>query len=331
MKAVRMTGFGGTDVLQVADVDTPMPGPGEVLIEVTAAGIAFGDIMKRQGVFGTDIPLPSGLGQEVAGVVAGYGQGVTGMPVGTRVTALVEHGYAEYAVAPAHFAVPVPDGIDDAGAAALWIHGMTAYQTLVDAGELQPGSTVLVHAAAGGVGTLALQIAKTLGAATVIGAVGRPEKLDHVRRHRADVAVDYSERSWPQRVLDHTAGRGVDLVLDSVGGEIARQSLECLAPFGRIVTFGAASGTPGDLPAMALMNGNATVVGYSLNGWLRDRPERTVQTMRLLLTWAAQGEIEVTIGGRYPLDRVAEAHRAISDRRTVGKSVLIPRDSTSAR
>lgn len=318
-----MTGFGGPDMLRITEVATPAPAPGEILIDVQAAGVAFGDIMKRQGAFGTDMLLPSGLGQEVAGTVAALGSGVDGPAIGSRVTALVEHGYAEYAVAPASLTVPVPADVDDASAAAVWIHGVTAYQTLVEAGGLQKGETVLVHAAAGGVGTLAAQIAKVLGAGSVVGAVSRPEKFAHLRCHGADIAVDYSDHSWPQAVLEQTAGRGVDLVLDSVGGDIARQSVQCLAPFGRIVTFGAASGAPADYLSTELMNHGATVVGYSLTDWLRHRPEKAAQTAQQLLTWLARGAITVVIGSSYPLERVADAHRAISDRRTVGKTVLL--------
>ncbi|MCV7382226.1 zinc-binding dehydrogenase [Mycolicibacter longobardus] len=320
MRAVWMDGFGGPDVLRVVDTAVPVPGPDEVLIEVRAAGVSYGDIMKRQGGFGTELELPAGLGQEVAGTVRQTCAG--GPAVGTRVAAMVDHGYAEYAVARPDAVVTLPDAVDYQSAAALWIQGLTAYQTLCEAGDLRSGEVVLVHAAAGGVGTLATQLAKLLGAHRVIGTAGTPDKLDHVRAHGADIAVDYSDPGWTKAVLDATGGRGVDLVLDSVGGHISQQTLDCIRPFGRIVSFGAASGTAAAYSAMPLMTSNLTVTGYSLLGWLK-RSDRTRQALERLLGFLARDELRLTIAD-YPLDDVVRAHRALGERRTVGKVVLRP-------
>ncbi|KUI15421.1 hypothetical protein AU191_06830 [Mycolicibacterium acapulense] len=319
MKAAWMVEFGGPEVLHVGDSAVPVPGPNEVLIEVEAAGITYGDVMKRQGVFGT-FDLPAGMGQEVAGTVRSSGSG--GPAVGSRVAAMVEHGYAEFAIAQTGSVVPLPDSVDSRDAAILWVHGATAYQTLRDAGRITSGDTVLVHAAAGGVGTLAIQLARLLGAGVVIGTAGTPQKLNHIRSYGADFAVDYSEAGWAKTVLELTDGHGVDLVLDSVGGQTSHDTLDCIAPFGRIVTFGAASGTPPTYSGMALMTQNLTVTGYSLMGW-HSRQDAFSQALEQLLAYTADGRLRPKVT-EYRLDDVVEAHRALVGRQTVGSLVLRP-------
>lgn len=316
-----MHAFGGPDVLRQDEIDVPEPAAGQVLIEVAAAGVTFGDVMKRRGAFGHDMPLPAGLGLEVAGTVAAIGQDTSAPVVGTPVMAWVEQGYAEYAVAPATAVVPVPDGVDLGSAAALPVQGMTAYQTLRDAGGLSKGDSVLVHAAAGGVGSLAVQLARSLGAKTVVGTASRPRKLDHICGLGA-IAVDYSRDDWPQQVLAATEGRGVDLVLDSVGGDVAARSFDCLASFGRMVSFGASGGSPVGVPGMALMRNNASIIGYSLMGWLQ-RPERVSAAVEDLLNELATGRLQVAVEA-LPLGQAAEAHRAIDERLTLGTRVLLP-------
>jgi NADPH:quinone reductase len=322
MKAVRMHGFGGPDVLSLDDVDVPEPGAGELLVEVAAVAVTYGDVMKRSGAFGHELPLPAGLGLEIAGTVAAMGPDVAGPSVGMPVLAWVESGYAEYAVAPAAAVVPLPDGVDLRSAAVLAVKGITAYQTLRSTGGLQPGGSVLVHAAAGGVGSLAIQLARLLGAEIVIGTASSPAKLDYVRE-LGTIAIDYTVDEWPEQVLKANGGHGVDLVLDSVGGTIARQSFDCLAPFGRMVSFGAAGGSPVEVNAMSLMAQNQSVAGYSLRGPLL-RPEPVTTDIRVLLDHLAAGRLDATIGAALPLAQAAEAHRAISERRTVGSTLLLP-------
>lgn len=322
MKAIRMHGFGDPDVLQLDEIDVPTPGEGQVLIEVEAAGVAYGDVMRRQGAFGQDMPLPVGLGLQIAGVVAELGDGTSGPAPGTRVIAWVEHGYAQYAVAAQTAVVAIPDAVDFPVAAVLPVQGLTAYQTLAEAGNLQPGESVLVHAAAGGVGGLIVQLARLRGAGVVIGTASRPEKLRYVQELGA-IAVDYTRDYWPQLVLDATDGRGVDLVLDSVGGAVTTRSLECLAPFGRMVSYGAASGTPADIPTMALLPKNLSVTGYALEGWL-GRTERARDAIHQLLGHVAAGRLKVTVAQEFPLEKAAQSHRAISGRHTIGATVLLP-------
>ncbi|MCV7224056.1 quinone oxidoreductase family protein [Mycolicibacterium elephantis] len=318
MKAIRMHGIGGPEVLRLDDVDQPSPRAGQVLVKVEAAGVAYGDVMKRQGAFGQDLPLPAGLGLQIAGVVADLGAGVPQPVPGTRVIAWVEDGYAEYAVAPHTAVVAIPDGVDSSVAAVLPVQGLTAYQTLVDAGNLQAGESVLVHAGAGGVGGLSVQLARLSGADVVIGTASRPEKLAHIVGLGA-FAVDYTRDDWPLRVREAAAGCGVDLVLDSVGGTVASRSLDCLAPFGRMVSFGAASGTPADIATTALMPNNLSVIGYSLGV----RPDR-ITGVETLLRHVASGQLTISVTQQLSLKNASEAHRAIAERRTVGATVLVP-------
>ncbi|NJP97749.1 zinc-binding dehydrogenase [Nonomuraea sp. FMUSA5-5] len=322
MKAIRMHAVGGPEVLRLGEIDVPQPGAGHVLLKVEAAGVTYGDVMKRQGGFGPDLPLPAGLGLVAAGRVASTGAGVSAPAPGTRVMAWVEHGYAEYALAAASAVVPLPDAVDLREATALPVQGVTAYQTLHDAARLQPGESVLIHAAAGGVGNLAVQFARLHGASTVIGTASRPGKLKHIRGLGA-VAVDYTDEKWPQHVLDATDGKGVDVVLDSVGGDISTRSLECLAPFGRIVTFGAAGGSPAALTGMSLMVKNQSVIGYGLPGQMQN-PARLAEVVGKLVQLLAGGGLEVTIGQMLPLEEAEQAHRAIAGRDVVGTTVLLP-------
>lgn len=321
MRAIRMHGVGDPGVLRLDEVARPEPGADDVLIEVAAAGVTFGDVMKRRGVFGRP-DLPAGIGTEVAGTVVAAGAG-SGPATGTRVAAWVDHGYAEYAVAAADAVIPIPDEIDEASAATVPVHGVTAYQTLTAAGRLHAGQTVLVHAAAGGVGTLAIQLARLLGAGTVIGTAGSAQRLEHVRAHGADLAVDYSTPGWSRHVLDATDGRGADLVLESVGGRVAEETFTCLAPFATVVSFGAASGTPARPPSTTLMATNSSLVGYSLPGWL-DRPDDVRAAAAQVMHLAAAKELQIPVAASYPLAAAGEAHAAIENRTVTGNVVLIP-------
>lgn len=321
MKAVRMHAVGGPEVLRLDAIEAPEPGAGQILVKVEAAGVTYGDVMKRQGVFGPP-PLPAGLGLEVAGTVAVLGSGVSAPAPGSRVMAWVDHGYAEYALAPAAAVVALPVTVDLDVAAVLPVQGTTAYQTLHNAGGLRAGESVLVHAAAGGVGGLAVQLARLGGAHTVLGTASQPRKLDHVR-HLGALAIDYTSHDWPTQVLDATDGRGVDLILDSVGGQVATQSLDCLAPFGRIVSFGAASGTPAAISGMSLMPDNQSLIGYSLMTWLA-RGGRTARVVEEIVSQVATGQLEVPLAPRLSLNDAQEAHRAIDQRQTIGTTVLVP-------
>jgi NADPH2:quinone reductase len=309
--------------MNLEEIDTPKPGAGEVLIRVMAAGVNYADLAQRKGAYLTTTRLPLTLGMEVAGVVEALGEGVTGLPVGTRVAALVGGGYAEYAVATAGGVIPIPSGLDFAHAAAFPLQGLTAYQLLKESARLQTGESVLVHAAAGGVGTLAVQLAKLMGAGTVIGTASTEEKLDLARELGADVGINYTEDDWVDRVRAATGGNGVQIVLEMVGGRIAQQSLQCLTPFdGRMVVFGSASGEVAQFSGRDLMNRNIAVLGYWLSPWM-SRPAQIAGAMQALMGYLDTGKLRIIVGQTYPLAEAAAAHQAMAARQTTGKVVLV--------
>jgi NADPH:quinone reductase len=322
MKAIRIHETGGPEVMHLEDVETPTPAQGEILIKVAAAGVNYADLAQRQGAYLTRTRTPMTMGFEVAGTIAAHGPGVSAPPVGTRVVAFVEGGYAEYAIASASTIIPIPENLDFTHAAAFAVQGLTAYQTLRESGRLQPGESVLVQAAAGGVGTLAVQLARLMGAGTVIGTASNEQKLDLVRRLGADAAINYTQNDWVEQVKQATGGRGVDVVLEVVGGPIAEQCLQCLAPFGRMVVIGAASGQLVQFSGIQLMYKNLSVVGYWLTAWL-SRPDRIAAATIELMQYLATGALQIVVGQTYPLAEAAEAHRAIAERRTTGKVVLL--------
>jgi NADPH2:quinone reductase len=239
MKAIRINATGGPEVMHLEEIEQPVPRQGEVLIKVAAAGVNYADLAQRQGAYLTSTSLPITLGQEVAGTVVGLGPGVTSPAVGTRVAGFTSGGYAEYAIAATGAIFAIPDQLDFVHAAAFPLQGLTAYQLLRESTHLEKGQSVLVHAAAGGVGTLAIQLAKLMGAGKVIGTASSPVKLELVRSLGADVAINYTQSDWPEQVKQATSGQGADIILEMVGGTITEQSLQCLAPFGHMVIFGA--------------------------------------------------------------------------------------------
>ncbi len=324
MKAIRVEEFGDPGVLKLAEVERPEPGEGEVLIEVRSAGVNYADTMRRQNQYVVRQELPFTPGSEVAGVVAGLGPGAEGVSEGDRVVTLLgTDGYAEYAVAPARNLIPIPDGMGFDEAAAIPLQGMTAYHVIKTSGQLQEGESLLVHAAAGGVGYLAVQMAKLLGAGTVIATASTQEKLDLARELGADVLINYTEEDWPEKVKEATNGNGADVIMEMVGGDFPEKNLRCLNAFGRMVVFGAASGDRGGLVPAALMKKNHVVAGFYLPQIMR-RPDLFGPSMRDLLGWIASGQVKLNIGGRYGLSEAHKAHEDLQGRRTTGKLILNP-------
>lgn len=322
MKAIRIHETGGPEVMHLEEIETPTPKAGEILIKVAAAGVNYADLAQRAGAYLTRTRTPTTLGIEIAGTVAALGTGINSPVVGTRVAAFCEGGYAEFAISQANMVIPIPQGIDFVHAAALPLQGITAYQLLHESARIQPGESVLVHAAAGGVGTLAIQLAKLMGAGTVIGTASNAEKLDLIRRLGADVAINYTEQDWAEQVKNATGSKGADIILEMVGGTIAEQCLQCLAPFGRIVVYGAASGQITQFSGIQLMYKNQAIIGYWLASQL-SRPERIAQAIMDLMQYLSKGKLEIIVGQTYPLAQAAEAHKAIAERKTTGKVVLL--------
>ncbi len=322
MKAIRIHETGGPEVMHLEEIETPTPKAGEILIKVAAAGVNYADLAQRAGAYLTRTRTPTTLGIEIAGNVAALGTGINAPVEGTRVAAFCEGGYAEYAISQSNMVIPIPQGIDFVHAAALPLQGITAYQLLHESARIQPGESVLVHAAAGGVGTLAIQLAKLMGAGTVIGTASNADKLDLIRRLGADVAINYTEQDWAEQVKNATESKGADIILEMVGGTIAEQSLQCLAPFGRMVVYGAASGQITQFSGIQLMYKNQAIIGYWLASQL-SRPERIAQAIMDLMQYLSKGELEIIVGQTFPLAQAAEAHRAIAERKTTGKVVLL--------
>ncbi|TME11529.1 MAG: NADPH:quinone oxidoreductase family protein [Chloroflexi bacterium] len=322
MKAIRINETGSPEVMHLEEIESPTPKEGQILIKVAAAGINFADLAQRQGAYLTRTQTPMTLGFEFAGTVAALGPGVTTPAVGTRVVAFGEGAYAEYALAQAATTVPIPPNLDFTHAAALPVQGITAYQLLRESAQIQPGETVLVHASAGGVGTLAVQLAHLMGAGTVIGTASNASKLELARRLGADVAINYTEENWAEQVNHATGGHGADIILEMVGGQIAEQSLQCLAPFGRMVIYGATSGQIAQFTGIQLMYKNQAIIGYWLNSQLR-RTDRITRAVMDLMQYFISGKLEIVVGQTFPLAQAAEAHSAIAERKTMGKVVLM--------
>lgn len=324
MKAVNVEEFGEPGVLIYGEAERPAPGEGEVLIEVKSAGINYADTMRRRNQYVERQTLPFTPGSEVAGVVSELGQGIEGLSVGDRVVTLLgTGGYAEYAVAPAASVIPLPEGLGFDEAAAIPLQGLTAYHCIKTSGALQPGESVLVHAAAGGVGSLAVQMAKLLGAGTVIATASTPEKLELAESLGADVLIDYTEDGWVEQVREATGGKGADVILEMVGGDFLAQNLKCLNVFGRMVVFGAASGERGSIVPVDLMKRCHAIVGFYLPQIL-GRPDLLGPSLQEVLGWISTGEVKLIIGGAYPLEDVATAHADLEGRKTTGKLLLNP-------
>lgn len=324
MKVVKFEEYGGPEVLQYIDSEKPKPKDHEVLIEVKAAGVNYADTARREGKYVVPTELPYIPGSEVAGVVVETGAGVTRFKSGDRVVALIESsGYAEYAAIPEQVLTPVPEGISFEEAVALPLQGLSAYHILKTMGRLEPGETVLIHAAAGGVGTIAVQLAKLFGAGKIIATASTEEKLFHAEKMGATHLVNYSEDGWVGRIKEITGGKGVDVALEMVGGSVFNDTLKTLAPFGRLVIFGAASGEQAIFAPGQLMKRNQSVIGFFLPQIMR-KPELFQKSFQELLGYMDSGQLKLTIGGTYPLEQAADVHELLQSRKTIGKLVLKP-------
>lgn len=323
MKTIEVAQFGGPETLQMTEKPTPEPGAGQILIEVKAAGINFADMIAREGHYPPVPSAPFVPGFEAAGIVAKVGDGVTGWKPGDRVVSMVHNGYAEYALADAALAAPVPDTLGYPEATALLIQGLTAHGLLTLAVPEIKDKSVLISAAAGGVGSLAVQVAKLLGAGTVIGLASTEEKRVKVKELGADLAVDYTQDGWAEQVRAVTDGKGADVFLDA-SGDNRGGGVKPLAKGGHWVVYGAQSSSDTGLsgPDLLSMLFNA----QTLRGWtLYEVPAETIaETLKQLIGWTLDGSLSVIAQDKFPLADAAAAHRAIESRRTTGKVVLEP-------
>lgn len=327
MKAIRYERLGGPEVLEIVDMATPDPAEGEVLVEVEAAGVNFSDIGRRRGLYLDATPLPFIPGSEIVGRVRALGTGVTTLAVGDRVagvTAARSGGYAEFCAIAAGLVTRIADDLDASTAVAVPNQGATALHVLETMARLQAGDIVAVTAAAGGVGGLAVHLARALGASKVVALASSAVKLAHARGVGADVAIDVTSTELRDELRDATRGRGFDVVLDSVGGEVASALFEALAPFGRLVSFGVASGAPLIVPSHAMMKRAVTVSGFHLDAVMAV-PGRFTATLERLYALVASGALVPHVGLEAPLAHAAEVHAAMESRATLGKLVLTVR------
>lgn len=324
MKAVRIEAHGGPEVMQLVDVEMPEPRPGEALVRVEACGLNYSDIMIREGLYIDRTPLPYLMGREFCGVVEALGPGATGFAVGSRVVGSVPGGaLASHVRAPAMTLMPCPEGLSPAEGASFFIQGITAVHCLEDCTRLREGETVLIHAAAGGVGTLAVQIARAMGA-KVLGSASTEEKRKLVAELGA-TPIDYTSDDWPAKVLEATGGRGADVILESVGGEVFRRSWsEALAIFGRMVVYGVAGGEIVKLDNRDILRSNRSIGGYYLGSYFPKHLDRVARAGAKLTGLIRSGAVRPVVGARYPLDRVVEAFDSLQGRRSTGKVVVEP-------
>lgn len=320
MKAIQFHEFGDVDVLHLEDIPTPEPKPGEVLIKVHSCGVNFADTLARKNQYVYTPTLPFTPGAEVAGTIEKLGADVRGFSVGQRVVAFTtDGGYAEYAIATSNLTVVLPDEVDFDTGAAILTQGLTAFYTLKTVAQLKPGQSVLINAAAGGVGSLAVQIAKILGANHIVATAGSAEKLKFVKSLGADTPINYRDANWQEQVMQATDGKGVDVVLESVGGEVFHKSLESLAFRGQLIVFGRSSGSTVFDP-ITLLNKTRSVTGFSLYDFL-ENPLYT-ESLNELFEYIKQGKLKVQIGGVFPLAEVQKAHQLIESRSTQGKLIV---------
>jgi NADPH2:quinone reductase len=311
MRAIQMSEFGGPEVLELVELPKPAPGPDEVLIRVSRAGLNFADTHTRTNSYVRKATLPLVPGGEVAGVREDTGE---------RVVAL---GYAEYAIAPRELAFPIPDGLDDGTALALVIQGTTAWHLYRTAARVGKGESVVVHSAAGGVGSLAVQLGRPLDAGRVIATASSAEKRSLALELGADVAIDSAPDGLTERLNEANEGKPVDVVFDMAGGAAFDASYAALAHFGRIVVCGIATQEPNEVRTGSLLRHSRSVVGFYLFHCF-ERPRMFAEALSDLFARASCAQLRSVIGGTYPLEQAAQAHIDLRERRTTGKLLLDP-------
>lgn len=322
MKAILVTEFGGPEMMKVADVEMPSINPKQVLIRVVATSVNFADIKSRYGNYGGG-KLPFIPGLDAAGVIEQVGSEVEHLKVGQRVIAFPSNGsYAEYIVANEELTFALPDTIDDDTAAACPIVSFTSYKLLADIARLEHGETVLIHAAAGGIGTTAIQLAKLLGAGKVIGTVGNESKAAIALEAGADHVICYENGDFAEQVNELTNGAGANVILDSISGRVGEKSMECLAHYGRLVHFGNASGEVGHIRTVDLHASCRSVLGFSFGTTRSKRPHLLRDTAEQVLRYVADGSLQIKIGRRFPLEEAAQAHEWVESRLSTGKILL---------
>jgi NADPH2:quinone reductase len=323
MRAVLCKAYGPPESLVIEDVESPTPGPGEVVISVKASGVNFPDVLIIQNKYQVKPPLPFSPGSEVAGVIKAVGENVTHVAPGDEVFAFTVYGgFAQEVKTDAKRLLPIPAGMTFPTAAAFGLTYATSDHALRDRGELEAGETLLVLGAAGGVGLAAVEIGKALGA-RVIACASSDDKLAVCREHGADETINYATEDLRERIKAITGGKGADVIYDPVGGSYTEPALRSIAWRGRLLVVGFAAGDIPKIPLNLTLLKGCAIVGVYWGEFTRREPERFAQAMRQLGQWYGEGRIRPHISATYPLDRAADALNDMAQRRVVGKVVLV--------
>ena len=321
MKAVRIHEFGDLDVLRWEETPVPEPRPHQVLIKVESAGVNYADIMRRKGGYpGPD--LPSTLGLEAAGTIEKLGADVANLTVGQRVMAMGPQGNAEYVAVNANLVFPYPETTDPVQAGGMPIVFLTAYHLLKTRGQMQSGDTVLIQAGASGVGTVATQLAKAWGA-RVITTASNQDKLDLSKSLGADITINYTNDDFESKIQEITDGKGVQLVLECVGGPVLEKSVRCVAAYGRLISYGNASGTPANIPSGDFTSANRTIIGFSMGRSPAGSLDHKA-AMAELFPMITSGKVRLIVDQVLPMSEAAKAHQHLSNRGSKGKVILVP-------
>ncbi|CAH2461932.1 MULTISPECIES: quinone oxidoreductase family protein [Bacillus] len=322
MKAIVVTSFGGPEVLKYTDMDIPTISDNQVLIRVVATSVNFADIKSRYGKKGNKA-LPFIPGIDAAGIVEHVGSHVKNIYPGQRVITFPQNGsYAEYVVANENLTFVLPDEVDFQTAAACPIVSFTSYNLLANVARLQQGESVLIHAAAGGIGTTAIQLAKLLGAKKVIGTVGSEAKRKIALDAGADYVICHQDEDFVERVDQLTNGEGVNIVLDSISGTVSERSLDCLAYYGRLVHFGNASGEVGSFQTKDLHASCRSILGFSFGTTRKKRPELLQETANQVFRYLRDGSLQIKTTKSFPLQDAGKAHEWVESRQSTGKVIL---------
>ena len=327
MKSILVKERGAADVLKIVELSKPNISTNDVLLKINAVGVNFADIMQHQGTYPLQLPLPYTPGMEMIGTVENIGSEVKNVNLGERIAAIsfMAGGYAEYAVIKPEQIIPVPDNISDRQVLALLIQGLSAYLLLSYAAKVRPGESILVHAAAGGVGNLLVQIAKLMDAGDVFGTAGTRQKRDRIKTYGVDYAIDYNNSNWHEEILKITDGKGIDIILDPIGESATAQNLSSLGIEGRFINYGWLSGNcPSLTPkqCQTLLFNNQSVSGFAVNVVMERHPDIVNAAFKQLFDWVREDKLKPVLGSVFTLEDAAKAHQAILNRETIGKVIL---------
>ena len=322
MRAIRCVNYGEPSTLAIEELPDPVPGPGEVLVAVEAAGLGYVDALFVRGTYQVKLPLPFVPGSEFAGTIEAVGEGLPGELIGNRVMALSSRGaLTEKLVLPALLCSTIPDEMSAEAAAGFLVSYCTALYGFESCGKLQPGETVLVLGAAGGVGMAAIDVAKAMGA-KVIAAASSPEKRAAAKAHGADEVLDYSDPEWRKALDALTEKRGVNVIYDPVGGAYSETAFRCLAPGGRHLVVGFANGEIPKLPLNLALLKRASLVGVDWGGEIRANPKANIPLMKKLTEWVVEGKIHPEPTATFPLEKAGEVLQGLLERKSIGKPVI---------